>query len=70
MDRNALTGLVLITILMLVYFQFFAPKPPEQETTSPEPSAEIIEESPVEEEDVPLQTLIQEDSVQREAYED
>ena len=71
MDRNALTGLILITILMLVYFQFFAPKPPTPETTSPEASAEIIEESPIEEtEEVPLQTLIQEDSVQRQAYED
>lgn len=37
MDRNAITGLVLITIMMLVYYTFFAPKPPEPQ---PAPATE------------------------------
>ena len=32
MDRNATTGFVLITVLLLSYFYFFAPKPPVPET--------------------------------------
>ena len=32
MDRNATTGFVLITVLLLTYFYFFAPKPPVSET--------------------------------------
>ncbi len=48
MDRNATTGFVLITLLLLVYFYFFAPKP-----TQPPKAAENVpteEVSPAEEE--------------------
>jgi YidC/Oxa1 family membrane protein insertase len=30
MDRNSITGIILITILTIGYFYFFSPKPPEQ----------------------------------------
>ncbi|MEM6765251.1 MAG: membrane protein insertase YidC [Bacteroidota bacterium] len=70
MDRNALTGLILITILMLVYFQFFAPKPPTPEPKPPTEQSEIAEATPEEEVEVPIQQRIQEDSLQRQTYED
>ena len=31
MDRNQATGLILISLLVIIYFQFFAPKPPQLE---------------------------------------
>ncbi len=34
MDRNAITGIVLITVLTLVYFTFFSPKPAENPETA------------------------------------
>ena len=43
MDKNAVTGIVLITLLFIVWYQFFAPKPqpptqvPQQETAVVEP---------------------------------
>lgn len=44
MDRNAITGFVLITILMLVYFRWFAPKPPVPES---KPKSEIVGDSTI-----------------------
>ena len=35
MDRNAITGIVLITVLTLVYFTFFAPKPEDMVPQTP-----------------------------------
>ncbi len=43
MDRNAITGFVLITILMLVYFRWFAPKPPVRE--NPSTTSAMVEDS-------------------------
>ncbi|MEM6342463.1 MAG: membrane protein insertase YidC [Bacteroidota bacterium] len=36
MDKNSATGLILILLLTMGYFMFFAPKPPEQKKTSVE----------------------------------
>ncbi len=48
MDRNAITGLVLMTLLTIVYFTYFAPKPPPpKENTSTESQTEQVEEAPV-----------------------
>ena len=59
MDKNQVTGLVLISLLLLVYFYFFAPKPPKQppaqpqvETVQPEADSvakqqQVIQEPPV-----------------------
>lgn len=35
MDRNAITGIVLITVLTLVYFTFFAPQPEDLQPNKP-----------------------------------
>ncbi|WP_109830570.1 membrane protein insertase YidC [Reichenbachiella versicolor] len=40
MDRNQIAGLVVMLILMTVYFQFFAPEPPEP--TQEDSTAELI----------------------------
>jgi len=46
MDRNAITGLVLMTLLTIVYFTYFAPKPPPpKENTSTESQTEQVEEA-------------------------
>lgn len=54
MDKNSATGLILILLLTMGYFMFFAPEPPEQpetpveqtttttQTTDPEPSINVV----------------------------
>ena len=57
MDKNQATGLILISLLLLVYFYFFAPKtiPDEQPTTS-EP--EFIDDQGVQDSFIPLPSEI------------
>jgi YidC/Oxa1 family membrane protein insertase len=43
MDRNAITGIFLITLLTLGYFYFFAPKPPEPQSQSQSTQTETPE---------------------------
>ena len=46
MDKNQVTGLILISLLLLVYFYFFAPKPSEQQPATPPVEVEQPEEAP------------------------
>lgn len=52
MDRNQAIGLILITILLVVYFQFFTPEPEQSEESAPAETEEVqaqeekIEETP------------------------
>ncbi len=70
MDRNATTGFVLITVLLLSYFYFFAPKPPVPET-DPTQTENNLPDKPLPREESPqisqLDTLTEEnqDSLQQ-----
>ncbi len=50
MDRNAITGIVLMTILTLVYFTFLAPEPNKKPRATTD-SRELVESDPMSEED-------------------
>ena len=40
MDRNQVTGLILISLMLILYFQFFAPTPQPQEIPTEQPQAQ------------------------------
>ncbi len=46
MDRNSIIGIILITLLTVVYFQFLAPKPPPPKDSQVTASTEQAESSP------------------------
>ena len=46
MDRQAITGIVLITVLTLGYFYFFPPAPPTQPTQPNRPDSSLVSELP------------------------
>ena len=57
MDRNQATGLIIIALLLIVYFQFLAPKPePHEPATEPE----IIQTTPPEQEEESAESIIAE----------
>jgi len=69
MDKNQVTGLVLISVLLLVYFYFFAPKPKERqegeepvEMVSPDPQE--VAELPEQMEELPAQAVVGEEEIQ------
>lgn len=55
MDRNQATGLILISLLLIVYFQFFAPSTPPAEQVVESQQDSIVQKQPFEE----TQTTIQ-----------
>ncbi|MCS6821185.1 MAG: membrane protein insertase YidC [Microscillaceae bacterium] len=65
MDRNQLTGLLLIFIMLLIYFEFLAPKPQPQNPTQNKPTEKQI--------NPPQKTFLQEatqlpDSIRQQKY--
>lgn len=67
MDRNQITGLIMMLVLLTVYFQFFAPEPPQPDPNSiiSDSIASVVDEQSTIT-DVPSAPLL--DSVQNEAF--
>ena len=67
MDRNQVTGLILISLMLILYFQFFAPTPQQQEipTEQPQAQTEITQAEPAKAQ-VPQMAELIPDTVQSE----
>ena len=46
MDRNQLIGLILMSIMLIAYTQFFAPKPSKHPVHTPEQQPKVVEKDP------------------------
>lgn len=59
MDRNAITGIILITVLTLVYFSFFSPKPEELQEQLATEQVEAVDQELEEQTDESLPAVIE-----------
>lgn len=68
MDKNQLTGLILVSLLVFLYFHFFAPEPkPVEEQQKTETTAEV-EDSAKQEIKAEVPEIVENDSIRNESY--